>query len=314
MRTEQLDYLAAVTRLGSLRLAAQELHMTQPALSETLRNLEKELGVTLLERRRSGATLSDEGRELMPLVTEVLDAVDRLRRAADHQHSVSRMVRLGTVNAATVPLLVPAIEEFRRKRPETQVEVIPAQQAQIHRALLDGSFDMGLVNLLEGDDDPHDLATTPLLRGDVVVCMRHDDPLAAKESITREDLAERPLVVMRAGYLMHRFVHRLFDGQVPGFSYSTDGAEMGKLMVAEGLGVTLLPDYSVLGDPLERCGLLTARPLAAPRTRVRLVLQSRLAGSMPTAMRDLRQALVDRAARYEAGHAGAAPVERPACG
>ncbi|MFD9218999.1 hypothetical protein ACFWDI_02945 [Streptomyces sp. NPDC060064] len=50
---------------------------------------------------------------------------------------------------------------------------------------------------------------------------------------------------MRSGYLMHRYVHRLLDG-CASFSYSTDGAEMGKLMVAEGLGATVLPDFSVM--------------------------------------------------------------------
>ena len=45
--------------------------------------------------------------------------------------------------------------------------------------------------------------------------------------------------------------------QIPAFSYSTDGAEMGKLMVAEGLGLTVLPDFFVIGDPLERRGVIT---------------------------------------------------------
>ncbi len=66
VRIEQLEYIAAVTRLGSLRRAAEELHLSQPALSETVRNLERELGVDLLERKRSGAKISDEGRELLP--------------------------------------------------------------------------------------------------------------------------------------------------------------------------------------------------------------------------------------------------------
>ena len=79
MRTEQLEYIAAVTRLGSLRRAAEELRLSQPALSETVRNLERELGVDLLERKRSGATMSAEGRELLPHIIDVLDAVDRLR-------------------------------------------------------------------------------------------------------------------------------------------------------------------------------------------------------------------------------------------
>ena len=74
---------------------------------------------------------------------------------------------------------------------------------------------------------------------------------------------------MRAGYLMHRFVHRLFGGDACRRRYSTDGAEMGKQMVAEGLGVTVLPDYSVDGDPLVRAGVITHRPIAGDRRRSR---------------------------------------------
>src|SRR4030081_1562638 len=100
MRTEQLEYVAAVARLGSFRRAAEELHISQPALSATVRNLERELGIDILERRRSGARGSEAGGELLPHIAAVIDAVDGLRRAADHQHQTSRMVRLGTVNAA----------------------------------------------------------------------------------------------------------------------------------------------------------------------------------------------------------------------
>jgi DNA-binding transcriptional LysR family regulator len=81
MRTEQLEYAAAVARLGSFRRAAEELHISQPALSETVRNLERELGVDMFQRGRAGASLSDDGRELLAHLTGVLDAVDGLRRA-----------------------------------------------------------------------------------------------------------------------------------------------------------------------------------------------------------------------------------------
>ncbi|MFB1049011.1 LysR family transcriptional regulator [Streptomyces chrestomyceticus] len=304
MRMEQLEYLAAVTRLGSLRRAAEELHLSQPALSETVRNLERELGVELLERKRSGAKISDEGRELLPHITGVLDAVDRLRRAADDQHQVSRMVRLGTVNAATVPLLVPAVREFRAAHPLTQVEVVAAQQDGIQQGLTEGGFDLGLVNYLRGDDLPPDLHTTELLRGRPVVCVRPDSPLAALEAVTVADLLAEPLIVMRSGYVMHRYVHRLLRGRTPSFSYSTDGAEMGKLMVAEGLGATVLPDYSVLGDPLERSGAIACRPLADDATEVRMVIQRRRAGSVPRAARDLHAIFVRRAGERSAAGPG----------
>lgn len=85
MRIEQLEYLAVVVRLGSFRRAVEELHISQPALSESVRRLERELGIDLLERGRHGATVSNSGRELFPHVLTVLDSVDRLRQAAGEQ-------------------------------------------------------------------------------------------------------------------------------------------------------------------------------------------------------------------------------------
>lgn len=301
VRIEQLEYIQAVTRLGSLRRAAEALHLSQPALSETVRNLERELGVPLLERRRSGAKVSDEGRELLPHIAGVLDAVDRLRRAADEQHHISRMVRLGTVNTGTVPLLVPAVREFRRRHAETQLEVVGAQQDDIHRAIREGGLDIGLVNYLDGDDLPPDLDSVELLRGQAVVCLRPDHPLAGRAEIEVSELFDEPFVAMRSGYVMHRLAHRLLGDRTPGFVCTTDGAEMGKLMVAEGLGLTLLPDFSVRGDPLERSGAITWRPLARPGLAVLLVLHRRRAASVPMALRDLHQIFVERAAELSGG-------------
>ncbi|WP_217544766.1 LysR family transcriptional regulator [Streptomyces sp. GbtcB6] len=300
MRTEQLEYIAAVTRLGSLRRAADELRLSQPALSETVRNLERELGIDLLERKRTGATMSAAGQELLPHIVQVLEAVDRLRVAAGEQHRISRMVRVGTVNAATVPLLVPVLRDFRATHPVTQVEVVGAQQTEIHRALAEGGFDLGLVNHLDGDDMPAGFEATELLRGRPVVCVRPDSPLAGRAEVSADDLLTVPLIAMRTGYVMHRYVHRLLADRTPVFSYSTDGAEMGKLMVAEGLGATVLPDFSVVGDPLERSGTIVCRPLAGDATEVVLTLQRRRADSVPQAAQDLYETFVRRAAELGA--------------
>ncbi|PWJ08386.1 LysR family transcriptional regulator [Streptomyces sp. NWU49] len=233
--------------------------------------------------------------------------MDRLRAAAGEQHRVRRMVRVGTVNAATVPLLVPAVREFRGAHPLTQVEVVGAQQTDIHRALLEGGLDLGLVNHLEGDDMPDGFESTELLRGRPVVCLHPDSPLVGRAEVSADDLLTEPLIAMRSGYVMHRYVHRLLDGRSPAFAYSTDGAEMGKLMVAEGLGVTVLPEFSVVGDPLERQGALVCRPVAGDRSRVLLVLRRRRSASVPLAARALHEAFVRRAGRL--GGAVSRPAE-----
>jgi DNA-binding transcriptional LysR family regulator len=294
VRIEQLEYLAEVARLGSFRRASEELHISQPALSESIRSLERELGVELLERGRQGARMNDAGQELLPHIRTVLDSVDQLRQAAGEQYQNIRVVRVSTVATATVPLLAPAIHQFRQSNRQTQVEVVVAQQDQIHRALLSGRFDIGLVNYLEGDDLPPELETTILLCGRPVVCMRADSPLAAHDAVRTADLMSQPLIAMRSGYVMHRYIHRLL-GQDPSFPYAADGAEMGKLMVAEGLGLTVLPDFSVRGDPLEQRGVITWRPIAEDTTRVKLVIQRARSRAPTRAVGDMYRILVERA-------------------
>jgi DNA-binding transcriptional LysR family regulator len=306
VRTEQLEYVAAVARLGSFRRAAEELHISQPALSETVRNLERELGVDLFERDRSGASLSADGRDLLSHVFGVIDAVDGLRHAADAQHHTSRMVRVATVNAGTVPVLTPVIARFREAHPTTQVEVVGAQEEEIHRGLRAGWFDLGLITTVVGDDTPPEFDSSPLLAGRPVACMRPGDPLARGEVVSVDELLASPLIVMRAGYLMHRYLHRLLGERTPRVAYSTDGAEMGKLMVAEGLGVTLLPEFSVLGDPLERGGLITCRPLVEdPDPTIELVLRRRRSTAWGRSAREMHRLFLEHAA---AGAARPAPV------
>ncbi len=205
---------------------------------------------------------------------------------------------MGTVNAATSTLLVPAVRTFQDTHPGTTVEVINTQQADIHQGLTEGALDLGLVNVLAGDDPPVGLTGTDLVHGRPVVVLPADHPLAAQDSVTTEALRNERFVAMRAGYLMHRFVHRLFGAEMPRTCYSTDGAEMGKIMVAEGLGLTVLPDYSVIGDPLERAGLITHRPIAGDHTPVTLVLRQRRLDHVPQPVRELATGLVTRAREY----------------
>ena len=302
MRIEQLEYLAAVTQHGSLRRASESMHISQPALSEAVGKLERELGVPLLDRRRSGARISRQGQDLLPYMTQVLDAVDRLRQAAGDQTLVSRNLRIGTVNAANSTLLVPAVQDFRHRNGGTGVEVLSTQQSEIYLGLAEGSLDLGLVNVLPGDDVPPHLTSRELVRGRPVVCLRTDHPLARLDKVSVDELREEPFITMRAGYLMHRFTHRLFGGRMPATSFSTDGAEMGKLMVAEGLGVTVLPNYSLISDPLSTAGLITHRPIASDDTALTLLMVIRNVAVTPPALRLMQSTLLDRARVYQQNH------------
>lgn len=317
MRIEQLEYLAAVTEHGSLRRASEAMHISQPALSEAVTKLEKELGTTLLDRRRTGSRISRQGIDLLQNMTEVLEAVDRLRQAAGQQAVRRRDLRIGTVNTASASLLAPALHDLHARHRSggtaTGIEVVNARQADIQQGLGEGSLDLGLVNVLPGDEVPPTLVADKLLEGAPVACLRADHPLAARERLDVDDLRAEPHVLMRPGYVMHRYAHRLFAGAMPETTYANDGAEMGKAMVAAGLGISILPDFSIVGDPLVRAGVLTTRPIAADRTTVTLLMLHRRADRVPEPLRDLQAALVRRARAYAASvQVPAADAEPPA--
>jgi DNA-binding transcriptional LysR family regulator len=296
MRIEHLEYLAAVSRHGSLRRASQQLHLSQPALSEAIRKLERELGVTLLDRHRSGARISRAGRELLEPIADVLESMARLRAAAGNQLATRRIVRIGTVHAGTAALVLPAVRRLQSDHPGARVEMRGLQQEEIELGLVEGTLDLGLVNLLHGDDVPPALEAIPLLPGRPVAVVPARHPLAVQVEVTAEDLRRQPFIGMRAGYVMHRFAHRLFGPDLPTEWHSTDGAEMGKAMVAEGIGVAVLPDYSVHGDPLQRSGLIVARPIANVETMVTLTALRRRQPRVPPLVRALVRSLEDGAA------------------
>jgi DNA-binding transcriptional LysR family regulator len=305
MRIEQLEYIAAVTQHGSLRRASEHLHISQPALSEAVSRLERELGVSLLDRRRSGARISRQGQDLLPHIAAVLSSVDRLRAAAGDQKRIGRLVRLGTVNTATTQLLIPSLKTLQESHPTTTVEVLDMLQAEIHLGLEEGTLDLGLVNLLDGDDLPVHVLGTPLLRGRPVVVLPARHPYAEQEVVTVEDLRREPFILMRSGYVMSRVAHRLFGDALPPICRAAEGAEMGKLMVAEGLGLTLLPEFSVHGDPLERAGAIAVRPILDEAPEVTLMMLRRRDAHASDQVSALTAALASRARRWLRARAAA---------
>lgn len=287
MRIEQLQYVTTAIELGSLRRAGDQLHVSQAAISEAITKLERELGVDILERHHSGVRASEAGRRLLPDILDALAALDRVRRVGRAGEATERRLRAGTVNAGTASLLLPAARAVTSRSPMTSIDVRSLRHGDILNALTEGALDIGLVNVLAGDDLPPHLAQLRLMHGTPVAVLPAAHPLTRRDSVEVEAFRAEPFVGMREGYLMHRFAHRIFAGDLPRTWHTTDGAEMGKLMVADGMGLTVLPDYSVRDDPLERAGLITARPITDVDASVAVVALYRRQARMPSALQDL---------------------------
>jgi DNA-binding transcriptional LysR family regulator len=125
LHLQQLAYLREVERAGTLTAAAETLHVSQPALSQSLTELERRLGTPLFERHGRRRVLTEAGREAVRYANEVLGRTAELRdRLGALNRGEAGTLRVGMIDAASLYLLPHAIRDFRRDRPRVQLQLV----------------------------------------------------------------------------------------------------------------------------------------------------------------------------------------------
>jgi len=302
MRIEQLRYLLAIVQAGSFRRAAEELHLSQAALSETIKHLESDLGSRLLQRNRRGVRLTDVGTAVLPHVESLLSAEQALRDEVDGYLDLRRgKVRLGTVNAGSNTILAPVLVLFNRRYPGIQIQVTETGSMDIAHGVRTAELDLGLVVRLEegGMQYDEDLAFEDLLSSRIVVCAPKGHRILRRQDVSVQDVAQESLILFRSGYLMHDLMNDLLKGSQLNVVYYTDNTESAKRMIAAGVGVTLLPEFSVVDDALSRSNSIVYVPLVGQYSDIKLCLTRRSKAYIPRATHALWTAL-----REEALHGG----------
>lgn len=176
-------YLAAAAEAGQVSLAARRLHIAQPALSQAIRGLERELGTALLHRHARGVELTEAGEAFLARARTAIVAVDEAIEAA---RSRSECLSVGFVQFAAAELTGAIFNEFARRRPDVTVRLRELNFGTQTRALVTGR--VGAAFLWSPHDDP-DLAWEPLLSEPRVVGLPATHPLARKRSVTVDEIA-----------------------------------------------------------------------------------------------------------------------------
>ena len=275
MELRHLRYFRAVAEERHFGRAAARLHMAQPPLSQQIRRLEEELGVTLLRRSTRKVELTPAGEAYLDRVVGILAAVDA---AGEEAHRIDsglegRLV-VGCVGSATYSLLPALARALRLELPGVDFafrgEMLVPDQAD---ALRSGAIDLAL--LRPPLDDAH-LSVRVLRRERLIVALPEGHRLASRQRVRLVDLREEDLVV-HVGHgrsVMYDAVVDLcrgagFDPQV-----RHEVAETSTLVtfVAAGLGVALVP------EPVAALGVAgaTYRPLAAGHARIDLAAATRV--------------------------------------
>ncbi|WP_370966304.1 LysR family transcriptional regulator [Amycolatopsis sp. cg9] len=188
MELRQLRYFVAVAEELHFGRAAERLHIVQPAVSQQVRRLERELGVPLFERTTRAVSLTEAGGRFLPHARAVLAAADRAADSVAEFRSAGPLVRLGTSEGLGDRLDV-LLTEFTRRAPEVPVELVHAPTAQRLQRVRDGSLDATIVR---GDRPAPGLDFSLLWTDEVLVALPATHPLAESAVVPFASLASLP--------------------------------------------------------------------------------------------------------------------------
>jgi DNA-binding transcriptional LysR family regulator len=289
----RLEYFAAVARHGSFTRAADELWITQSALSQQVRRLEAELGVTLLRRTPRGAELTPAGEALLPRAEAMLAEEARARAILERHAGATRgRVRVAATTMDT-PGLPAALAAFHREHPGLQIALRHAPAAEIAALVASGAADVGVAS--PHGPAPAGVEAIPLAEQPLRVMLPPDDGLVAAGVgragvVTIADLRGRPFILAEPGTALRETVMSACQAAgfspVPLFEVSDPGTV--RFLAHAGLGVSVVP-----ASWLEQPGPEVAvAELAAPAPchRVALLVP---AGRETPAGRLLRDALLE---------------------
>ncbi|WP_010485426.1 LysR family transcriptional regulator [Pseudomonas sp. S9] len=148
MKLHQLRALVAIHQSGSIQEASKVMHITQPALSRSIKELERELGFNLLQRSYKGMSLTEEGRRIIRHANLVVESIRRLQVDAAHiQDATVGHIAIGVTSlTAMLEGLDEAILTMRRKFPRLTISITDLRPNQILQRLRDGSLDFAITS------------------------------------------------------------------------------------------------------------------------------------------------------------------------
>lgn len=205
MRIQQLEYLEAVIETGSINEAAKRLYLTQPSLSSAIKDLEKEMGITILQRSNTGTSLTADGREFMNYAKQILDQVHLLDDRFKHQHPHHQSF---AVSAQHYAFVVNAFVELikRINSPTYKFTLRETETRNIFNDLRSFKSELGvlyinkfnrrIINKLLTENG---LKFTPLFMAEPHVFLSRYNPLAERKKLSLDNLTELPYLSFEQG-------------------------------------------------------------------------------------------------------------------
>ncbi len=253
-----------VVEQGSFTHAAEDLGYSQSAVSQNVRALEQETGVTLLSRRKDGVQLTQDGQEFYPYIQSIFQAEQALERKRQETMGLQNsLIRIGTFTSVSRNLLPPMMKRFKETYPDVRFVLRQGEYTSIPQWIRQGEIDFGFVN----EDAVEGMETHLLYEDHMLAVLPQGHPLSEKSMLSLADISREPLILLDEGehsVLLEAFRHAKLS---PNLAYKVYDDYSILSMVRQGLGISVLYEKVVAGFEQG----LSLRPiLESPRRRVAL--------------------------------------------
>lgn len=295
----QMQFLVALQDHLHFGRAAETCHVTQSTLSNGLKDLETLLGAPVAERTKRSVMMTPLGAEIADRARMILrDAGDIMDLARQQGAGLSGPVRLGTIPTIGPYLLPRAVPVLRDRFPDLQLYLREGLTDALITDLRAGRLDAILIAL---PFELGDLTVMPLFKDSYQLATGPDHPLARRDRVTGADLVDAPMLLLERGHCLQRHAMSAFPGTnaLADDRFAASSLTTLTAMVAEGLGITLMPQLAIdAGAGAAQPGLsLVPVDGACPR---QVVLAWRKSSVRGAALHDLGTALADTRATLTA--------------
>ncbi|HJF84441.1 MAG TPA: LysR family transcriptional regulator [Megamonas hypermegale] len=249
-----------VIELASFSKVARKIGYSQSAVSQTIKSLEKELGVILIDRKKDGITLTSDGKEFLPY----LEAIYSAECALEQKHKEitgleNSIIRLGTFTSVSRNILPQLMKQFKKIYPNVNFILKQGEYTSIQKWVQTNSVDFGFVNsnAVSGID------VEVLYEDEMLAVLPPNHPLAQNETISLAQLAKEPFILLDEGdysVIMNAFQKLNLSPQI---EYEVYDDYSILAMVRQGLGVSAM--YGLVLNGLEKG--LQIRPIREKPTR-----------------------------------------------
>ncbi|MCV6626691.1 MAG: LysR family transcriptional regulator [Cellvibrionaceae bacterium] len=243
METQALSAFCAVAQAGSFSEAAEKLHLTQPAVSKRIANLEQQLGCKLFDRIGRSVGLTEAGRTLLPRANKLLLEIEETRRLlADGSDTVSGTLNMATSHHIGLHRLPPVLRRFSEQYPEVKLAIDFIDSEKATEKILHGQLELAVVTLAP---QTHEQMIATHIWHDPLLCVvAKDHALNHGRPLALDDLSRHPAILPDLSTFTGQILKRQFDHYALPLdvSMATNYLETIKMMVSIGLGWSVLPE------------------------------------------------------------------------